>query len=102
MPRTPRRVVCGLGVMGATFTPSIVLRRVDLPTLGLPTIATKPERVGPAGEKSCGVSSVTARESMGCGAREAVGVRPRRLRREEAPRLQGPLRSWLRGLDLNQ
>src|SRR5690554_6372695 len=54
MSRTPRRVVWGLGVIGATFTPSIVLSRVDLPTFGLPTMDTKPDLVGAAPARSRG------------------------------------------------
>ena len=45
MPRTPRRVVCGRGLVGATLVFRNELSSVLLPTLGLPTIATKPERV---------------------------------------------------------
>ncbi len=44
-PRTARRVVCGLSETIATFCPTIVLTRVDLPTLGRPAMATNPERV---------------------------------------------------------
>src|SRR6266702_434290 len=43
-PRMRVRVVCGLGETMATFSPSTRLRRVDLPTLGRPTMATKPAR----------------------------------------------------------
>jgi hypothetical protein len=32
-----------LGVTMASFSPRMVFKRVDLPTLGGPTIATKPE-----------------------------------------------------------
>src|SRR5512136_933133 len=38
------RVVCGLGETIATFFPRMRLRSVDLPTLGGPTIAMKPDR----------------------------------------------------------
>src|ERR1700722_6341809 len=37
------RVVCGLGETMATFWPTRVLTSVDLPALGRPTIATKPD-----------------------------------------------------------
>ena len=43
-PRTRVLVVCGVAEVIATFVPRIWLRRVDLPTFGLPTSATKPER----------------------------------------------------------
>src|SRR5690625_7177025 len=44
MPRIARRVDCGLVEVIATFTPTRALVSVDLPTLGPPTRATKPER----------------------------------------------------------
>ena len=37
------RVVCGLSETIATFSPTSRLTSVDLPTLGRPTTATKPE-----------------------------------------------------------
>ena len=37
------RVVCGLGVTIATFSPTSLLRSVDLPTLGRPHIVTNPD-----------------------------------------------------------
>ena len=36
------RVVCATGLVMATFSPMQALTSVDLPTLGLPTSATKP------------------------------------------------------------
>src|SRR6185437_6039030 len=39
------RVVCGLGVTMASFSPMIRLSSVDLPTLGRPKIATVPATV---------------------------------------------------------
>src|SRR4051794_18907043 len=44
-PRIARRVVCGLSETIATLCPTIALTSVDLPTLGRPASATKPERV---------------------------------------------------------
>src|SRR3546814_12426514 len=38
------RVVCALGLTIATFWPTSALTRVDLPALGAPTTATKPQR----------------------------------------------------------
>ena len=42
------RVVCGLGVTMASFSPTIRLSRVDLPTLGLPRMATVPATLSAA------------------------------------------------------
>src|SRR5271170_3839476 len=39
------RVVCTLGVTIETLDPTMLLSRVDLPALGAPTIATKPQLV---------------------------------------------------------
>ena len=47
-PRIARRVVCGLSETIATFAPTTALASVDLPTLGRPASAMKPERVGAA------------------------------------------------------
>ena len=46
IPRIRLRVVCGFGEVIAIFWPTIRFNRVDLPTLGRPTIATKPEEHG--------------------------------------------------------
>src|SRR5207248_2789773 len=46
-PRIRDRVVCGLGETIATFCWTSLLRSVDLPTLGLPTMAAKPARCAP-------------------------------------------------------
>src|ERR1700722_10589126 len=46
MPWMRLRVVWGLGETMATFWPTRVLTRVDLPALGRPTIATKPDLKG--------------------------------------------------------
>src|SRR5580704_329521 len=40
------RVVCGLGEMIASFSPTSALSKVDLPALGRPRMHTKPERNG--------------------------------------------------------
>src|SRR6187200_952188 len=45
MPRTGPRVVCALCVTMETLAPTSALVRVDLPLLGFPIIATKPQRV---------------------------------------------------------
>ncbi len=43
-PRTARRVVCGLSLVMTILDPTSALVRVDLPALGRPTKAQKPER----------------------------------------------------------
>src|SRR5580700_5198823 len=56
MPRTSVRVVCTFGVTIEILAPTSALANVDLPTLGAPISATKPQRVvGSAGAaSSCG------------------------------------------------
>ncbi len=44
MPKIGKRVVCGLDEVMLIFCPIKVLSKVDLPTLGQPTIATVPQR----------------------------------------------------------
>src|SRR5262249_34661884 len=48
MPRISARVVCTLRETMVTLEPTSALTRVDLPTLGAPISATKPQRVSPA------------------------------------------------------
>src|ERR1700684_3035063 len=48
MPRISARVVCTLRETIVTLEPTRALTRVDLPTLGAPISATKPQRVGAA------------------------------------------------------
>src|SRR5215204_4110483 len=43
MPIIRWRVVCALEVMMDRFSPTSLFMRVDLPTLGLPTILTNPD-----------------------------------------------------------
>ncbi len=43
-PRMLRRVVWGLSLVIATFSPTSAFSRVDLPTFGRPTRQAKPER----------------------------------------------------------
>src|SRR5579871_1782400 len=57
MPRMTVRVVCTLGLTIVTLLPTIALTRVDLPTLGAPMTATKPQRCSAA---SSGPSRHTA------------------------------------------
>src|SRR5881394_2422617 len=45
MPRNSARVVCTLGVTIATLLPTSALVSVDLPALGAPISAMKPQRV---------------------------------------------------------
>jgi hypothetical protein len=44
MPVMRWRVVCALREVMLIFCPTNALSKVDLPTLGLPTMATKPHR----------------------------------------------------------
>ena len=46
MPRTSVRVVCTLRDTIETLVPTSLLSSVDLPALGAPISATKPQRVG--------------------------------------------------------
>src|SRR6202049_2539152 len=59
MPRIRARVVCTLRETIVTLEPTSALTSVDLPTLGAPISATKPQAVA-AGAVSCGASSVIA------------------------------------------
>src|SRR4030088_3847424 len=59
LPRISARVVCTLRETIVTLEPTSALTSVDLPTLGAPISATKPQRVA-AGAASSGVSSIIA------------------------------------------
>src|SRR5579859_942708 len=59
MPRISARVVCTLRDTMVTLEPTSALTSVDLPTLGAPISATKPQAVS-SGAACCGVSSVIA------------------------------------------
>ena len=48
MPRSRARVVCTLWVTMATLPPTIWFSKVDLPALGAPISATKPQRINAA------------------------------------------------------
>src|ERR1700738_3863898 len=67
MPRISARVVCTLRQTIVTLEPTSALTSVDLPTLGAPISATKPQRVA-AGAASSGVSSIvaTAADAFAC------------------------------------
>src|SRR6202161_938505 len=56
MPRISARVVCTLRETMVTLEPTSALTSVDLPTLGAPISATKPQRV-PAGAASSGLAA---------------------------------------------
>src|SRR5712664_201342 len=58
MPRIRARVVCTLRETIVTLEPTSALTSVDLPTLGAPISATKPQRVAPAAARS-GELSIT-------------------------------------------
>ena len=75
MPRTTRRVVCGLLEVMATFSPTSALVRVDLPALGRPTKQAKPVRCGAA----VGVGhALTAGSAQGAGAPASTRLGGRR------------------------
>src|ERR1700694_1329242 len=59
MPRISARVVCPLRETMVTLEPTSALTSVDLPTLGAPISATKPQRVA-TGTASSAVSSIIA------------------------------------------
>src|ERR1700753_508471 len=59
MPRISARVVCTLRDTIVTLEPTSALTSVDLPTLGAPISAKKPQRVG-AGARCSGEASVIA------------------------------------------
>src|SRR5262249_1387012 len=60
MPAMRLRVVCGLGVTMARFSPHIGLSSVELPTVGRPTIAQKPARAMGASFIMSGAMNATA------------------------------------------
>ena len=60
MPRISARVVCTLRETIVTLEPTSALTSVDLPTLGAPISATKPQRVAAGGVASAQGSSVIA------------------------------------------
>src|SRR5262249_49141539 len=70
MPRTSARVVCTLWLTMETLVPTSALRSVDLPALGTPMSAMKPQRVSP-------------------GAAPAAGSAIGRVRRHSLPRQHG-------------
>lgn len=51
MPETRHRVVCTFGVTIATFWPTRLFRRVDLPVFEGPSRAAKPQEVGESGSE---------------------------------------------------
>ena len=81
MPRTARRVVCGLSEVIAIFSPTMALSRVDLPALGRPTKQAKPDAV-PGSERPARVTG-RFRDPDG-----AVG-RPARIDAPRSPRSGG-------------
>src|SRR6478672_24254 len=60
MPRISARVVCTLRETMVTLEPTSALTRVDLPTLGAPISATKPQRVAAAAVDSWDSSVIAA------------------------------------------
>src|SRR5262245_25961242 len=60
MPRIKARVVCTLRETMVTLEPTSALTSVDLPTLGAPISATKPQRVAADASPARGLSVMTA------------------------------------------
>ena len=60
MPRISARVVCTLRETMVTLEPTSALTSVDLPTLGAPISATKPQRVAAGGATSPSTSASTS------------------------------------------
>src|SRR5580693_332744 len=60
MPRISARVVCTLRETMVTLEPTSALTSVDLPTLGAPISATKPQRVAAGAAWSAGSSVIAA------------------------------------------
>ena len=81
-PAMRRRVVCGRSLTMLTFWPTRALTSVDLPTLGRPRTATKPERKpggGPSGQPGRRPSDLLARRAVGAAlAAPAHDAPPRR------------------------
>src|SRR5262245_19671218 len=76
MPVMRRRVVWGLLEVMLTFAPTRQLRSVDLPTLGRPTIATRPARcAGAASGARCEL--IRLARSLLLGAAAAGALSPR-------------------------
>ena len=75
MPRTMARVVCTLWVTIDTLAPTSWLTSVDLPALGAPISATKPERVGTGRESGRGLTVLSS--SRQCPSRSQTPSRTR-------------------------
>src|SRR6185312_12692816 len=67
MPRISARVVCTLRETMVTLEPTSALTSVDLPTLGAPISATKPQRVLAAGLLIVAAGHAFALDHHGCG-----------------------------------
>src|SRR5579862_7369041 len=73
MPRMRWRVVCAFFDVMLTRAPTSALTRVDLPTLGRPTIATWPQRVTGGGASAClGAGSGMGGDCVGGGSRDLL------------------------------
>src|SRR5437868_12597754 len=88
MPRIDAGVVCILRETIVTFELASALARVDLPTLGAPISATKPQRVPPGAAPS-------ARSSL-IGCRRRGRLRARSLPRRQPSRRHACYRRGLR------
>src|ERR687891_2425261 len=101
MPRIRRRVVWTLAVTIETLVPTSRLSSVDLPTLGAPRIAMKPQRRGSSSAIDCsGIGCLETREQLlggpllcrplGAGDRAARVEPGERYRDVEARRVRWP------------
>ena len=68
MPRMSARVVCTLRETMVTLEPTSALSKVDLPALGAPISATKPQRVSGVGYPSMWSTATPTRVSMAAAA----------------------------------
>src|SRR5437773_7492754 len=80
MPVMRWRVVCALREVMLIFWPTSALSKVDLPTLGLPTMAIRPQRCSPSGGTST-AGSAAPRLAKACAsmASSAAGLWPEGL-----------------------
>jgi len=66
MPVMRWRVVCALRLVMLTFWPTSALSSVDLPTLGLPTMAIRPQRWRPRGGAALQIQCRARRFVLAC------------------------------------
>src|SRR3569832_2189206 len=75
LPRISARVVCTLRETIVTLDPTNALPSVDLPTLGAPISATKPQAVARGVASACDASVIaTAANALACDHRGGCGL----------------------------